>query len=137
MLTGTLNTAMSHMPTMSPPWALYSWPVVFWQAEVKKRPRFIHLSTKVTSGRTSPMLCCGTTLWGQFSKEGDAGLAWEWVEIAQGVVAMADPMSLSTNLRLLAVNGDLLSSTLASQHFNRYVHRLPWQREVYRALRSA
>jgi hypothetical protein len=97
----------------------------------------VHLSTRLHSmtGRYSP--CTGTTLWGEFSNEGDAGLAWEWVEIAKGVVAMTDPMSVITNLQLITETGDILSAPTAALRFNQFIRKLPWQLEVRRLLMTA
>jgi hypothetical protein len=130
---------MLNASTTVRPWALDSWPTVFWQANAKKRRTFVHLSTRLDhlsrSGHRS--LCTGTTIWGEFSKEGDAGLAWEWIEIAKGVVAMMDPMSLMTNLQLIAANGEIIPPAAAALHFNQFVRKLPWQQEVQRLLMTA
>jgi hypothetical protein len=68
--------------------------------------------------------------------EGDpAALAWDWIEIASGVVAMVDPMRVSTNMRIVNMNGDVLNSSEAALHFNQFVRRLPWQDEVRRLLK--
>jgi hypothetical protein len=76
-------------------------------------------------------------VWGGFSDDGDAGLAWDWVEIAQGVIAMSDPMSLITNLQLVTADGEVLPAMTAALHFNQFVRRLPWQQEVQRLLKTA
>jgi hypothetical protein len=36
-------------------------------------------------------------------------VAWDWVEIQRGVVAMSDPLGMVTNLRLLDERGEALS----------------------------
>jgi hypothetical protein len=64
-------------------------------------------------------------------------MAWDWVEIGHGVVAMADPMSVLTNLQLLTSEGVVLPSTAAALHINQFVRRLPWQEEVRRLLGTA
>jgi hypothetical protein len=97
----------------------------------------MHLATRVTnrSGKQGP--CAGHTVWGQFSGEGDAGLAWDWVEVGCGVVAMVDPMRVVTNMQLISVDGNVLTSSDAALHFNRFVRKLPWQEEVQRLLQTA
>jgi len=117
--------------------ALNFWPPVFWQANLKRGPHFVHLSTRVTSSRRGYERCSGSTVWGGFSKGAEARLAWDWVEVAEGVVAMADPMALSTNLRLITADGHVLPAISAALHFNQFVRRLPWQEEVQRLLRTA
>lgn len=79
----------------------------------------------------------GSTIWGGLSKDGEAGLAWDWIEVADGVVAMVDPMSLITNLKLVTPDGRVLPATTAALHFNQFVRRLPWQEEVRRLLQAA
>ena len=74
---------------------------------------------------------------GEHLDDGEAGLAWDWVEISHGVVAMADPMGVVTNLRLVGEHGEVLTYHQAALHINRLVRQLPWQDEVWRALRTA
>ena len=64
-------------------------------------------------------------------------MAWDWVQIGDGIVAMADPMAVVTNLRLLGPEGEVLTAYEAARHLNEIVHALPWQSEVERALHSA
>jgi hypothetical protein len=80
--------------------------------------------------------CSGHTVWGRFCENGDAGLAWDWVEIGKGVVAMVDPMSVVTNMQLVNVDGRILTAVDAAPHFNQFVRRLPWQDEVRRLLQT-
>jgi hypothetical protein len=73
-------------------------------------------------------------MWGECSPDHEAGLAWDWVEIAQGLVVLADPMCVVTNLRLVGEQGQVLTGREAAPHFARLVHELPWQDEVLVAL---
>jgi len=61
-------------------------------------------------------------------------MAWDWIQLARGVVAMADPLSVITNLRLVNSEGAVLSPIESLRHLNEIVHMLPWQDEVERAL---
>jgi hypothetical protein len=56
--------------------------------------------------------------------------------LSQGVVAMADPLSVITNLRLLGPEGEVLTAWQAARHLNEIVHSLAWQYEVQRALKT-
>ena len=102
-------------------------------------------SQEVTPGATTlasvrPMIRCtraGELRISRNASSGEAGLAWDWVEVAEGVVAMADPMSLTTNLQLVTSDGQVLPAIAATLHFNQFVRRLPWQDEVTRLLRTA
>jgi hypothetical protein len=133
MLSRTSNPTVHHAPPVQTLWALYSWPPVFWQANLRRRPRFIHLATRVTKSPNPSEHRSGNTIWG----DGEAGFAWDWIEIEHGVVAMSNPMGLVTNLQLVAANGELLSSATAALHFNQFVRRIPWQGEVRRLLSTA
>ena len=96
----------------------------------------MHLATRITSVGKRGALSCGHTVWGQFSDDGDAGIAWDWVEVGRGVVAMVDPMRVVTNLQILNLDGKVLPATEAALHFNQFVRRLPWQEEVRRLLKT-
>ena len=82
----------------------------------------------------APSRVIGQTIWAGTLAGSDAGMAWDWVEIADGIVAMADPMSVVTNLRIVGDEGEVLTSTEAARFLNGIVHALPWQDEVGRAL---
>lgn len=137
----TNNNATMHsasaMTTTPPPWALYSWPTVFCQANLTGQLRFVHLSTRIVCSGDQAVPITGQTLWAQHLDEGDAGLAWDWVEIGHGVVAMADPMGVATNLRLVGRSGEVLAAHEAAITICRWVRQIPWQDEVWRALRAA
>lgn len=111
---------------------VFAWPTVLWQAPPPARPNFMHLGTRVTFGRDAPR--SGQTIWGDPDGDRAAGLAWDWIELAQGVVAMADPMALVTNVRLIRPGGKVMSPVEAAPHLNELVRALPWQSEVQRAL---
>ena len=38
--------------------------------------------------------CSGQTVWGSPSSDQAAGVAWDWIEVREGVVAMADRFRL-------------------------------------------
>lgn len=126
---------MSTTTTTPPPWTLYSWPAVFWQANSRSRLRWVHWGTRVTERPRRGHLSRGHTIWSD--PRGGVGLAWDWIEISDGVVAMADPMCVVTNVRLLDRDGAVLPATEAALHFNQFVRRLPWQEEVQRLIRAA
>lgn len=119
---------------MTPAWIVYAWAPVLWQAGSEPIFQLNHLGTRVLSagGRNTP--CTGQTLWGDDSDDHAAGVAWDWVELRHGVVAMADPFGMVTNLRLLDERGEALSQTQVAVHLQQIVHALPWQHEVKRVL---
>jgi hypothetical protein len=105
-----------------------------WQASATLDLQLVHLSTRVLTFGDRAGPCSGQTLWGDALAEPSAGVAWDWVQIQQGVVAIADPLGLITNLTLLDPEGDALSGPQMAMHLNKIVHGLPWQSEVQRAL---
>lgn len=123
-------------PHMTPttPWSIRAWPLVLWQAGRESQLRFHHLSTRVTLPGDRISRTAGQTIWGGQSDVGDAGVAWDWVQISGDVVAMADPMSVVTNLRLVGQEGEVLTALESARFLNEIVHALPWQSEVQRAL---
>jgi len=136
MLARTSDAAMLCASSATPPWTLCAWPPVFWQANSRKQPRFVHLDTRVVSRRTAERPCVGRTVWGNVGGVEDAGLAWDWVEITHNVVAMVDPMSVVTNMQLIDTNGGILPPVRAAVYINQLVHHLPWQAVVTRLLKS-
>lgn len=125
-------------PAVPAPWSLFSWPSVFCQANAGSALGLVHLGTRITHRGTANTPPSGQTLWGQRTKGSPpAGLAWDWVEIGNGVVTMVDPMCVVTNLLLLSEAGEVLTAYQSAMHLNRLVRDLPWQDEVWRLLRSA
>jgi hypothetical protein len=122
---------------MTPAWIVYAWPTVLWQASSAPELHLVHLGTRVLNFGDSDCLCSGQTLWGSPAQERSAGVAWDWVEIQEGVVAMADPLSLITNLKLLDARGEALSNLEVAVQLHQIVHQLPWQSEVNRVLHLA
>ena len=123
------------MPPVSP-WSLRAWPPLLWQAGKSAALRLHHLGTRITFSGERDVGTSGQTMWGGQSADGEAGVAWDWIQIARGVVALTDPMSVVTNLRLVGAAGEMLTASEAAVFLNEIVHALPWQTEVARALRG-
>jgi len=96
--------------------------------------RFRHVGTRIASHGDLQCPPAGQTIWAAHADDGDAGMAWDWVQIAQGVVAIADPMSVVTNLRIVSGSGEVLTTYEAALFLNELLRDLPWQSEVQRAL---
>ena len=121
---------------MTPAWIVYAWAPVLWQASSGPRLHLVHLGTRVLSFGDEDGPCSGQTLWCDESDDRAAGVAWDWVEVREGVVAMSDPLGMVTNLRLVDAHGDALSPIQMALHLHQLVHALPWQTEVTRVLRK-
>jgi hypothetical protein len=83
------------------------------------------------------MRTAGQTMWMARSEGGEAGVAWDWIQLSRGIVALADPLSLVTNLRLVGPEGEVLGPQEAMLQLNMLVNELPWQCEVERALQGS
>jgi hypothetical protein len=115
-------------------WSLRAWPPLLWQADRTSCVCFQHVGTHVELVGEPPGPPSGQTIWAAAASGGQAGMAWDWVQIARGVVAIADPMSVVTNVRLIGDAGEVLTAHQAAVFFNEMLRSLPWQREVKRAL---
>jgi hypothetical protein len=135
-ITAAVNI-MQSMPQPCPPWILRAWPPLLWQVGRLAPPGLHHLSTQVTQTGDPAVGASGQTLWACKGDEGAVGLAWDWVQLHCGVVAMADPLAVVTNLRLVGDEGELLTTYESARHFSAYVHALPWQLAVERAVEQA
>ena len=115
-------------------WSLRAWPPLLWQATDPAHVRFHHLGTRITLVGDLPGEAAGQTVWAAHADQGEAGMAWDWVLLVRGVVAIADPMSVVTNVRLIGDEGEVLTSLQSARFLNELVRNLPWQQEVQRAL---
>jgi hypothetical protein len=123
------------MPSdMTPAWIVYAWPPVLWQSASAPPLHLVHLGTRVLTLGDASGPCTGQTLWGEDCETHTAGVAWDWVELRNGVVAMSDPLGMVTNLRLIDAHGDVLGPTQLAVQLHLLVHALPWQTEVARLL---
>lgn len=121
---------------MKASWSIRAWPPLLWQAENAAPPQFSHVSTQVFDARDDQSPRSGQTVWAGPVADGEAGVAWDWVELPRGAVAMSDPMSVVTNLQLVGPQGEVLTAWEAARHLSQMVYGLPWQGEVERALRQ-
>lgn len=131
----TLNYLATPLNRVVTPWALRAWPPVLWQAQEPSPVRFRHLGTRIAFIGNPYEPPAGQTIWAAHSGQIEAGMAWDWIEISEGVVAIADPMSVITNVRLVGDAGHVLTAHESALFLNELLRTLPWQHEVQRALR--
>lgn len=81
-------------------------------------------------GSPSPDTCRGSTVWGATFKGESVGLAWEWVSVRPGVIAMGDPMTILTNLEIVAGDGTNLQHSEKLLKLHELIFALPWQTVV-------
>lgn len=134
--TATVNN-MQPKPLQCPPWTLRAWPPLLWQVGRQVPSGLHHLGTQVTHAGDPANGTAGQTLWAAAGARGKVGLAWDWVQLQDGVLAMADPMAVVTNLRLVGDEGALLTPYASARYFCAMVHALPWHQTVAQALDEA
>jgi hypothetical protein len=116
-----------------PPWTVCAWPPLLWQVEQLRRLQLRHLGTRVTNPGDQTSRTAGQTIWAS-NGAGHVGMAWDWIHLSRGIVAMADPLSVVTNLRLVNADGDGLPMLETLRYLNEVVHTLDWQDEVERVM---
>jgi len=131
----TLSTPAQVRPAATA-WSLCAWPRLLWQASDPEQMHFHHVDTRVASDGEARSCPAGQTVWAASGSDGEAGMAWDWIQIARGVVAIADPMSVVTNVRFVGASGEVLTAQQAALFLNAVVRTLPWQQEVQRALKA-
>ncbi|HEU4459497.1 MAG TPA: hypothetical protein VFR90_10275 [Methylibium sp.] len=119
---------------MTPAWTVGAWPTALWQPGRDLPLHFVHLGTHVSSRLSPEWPSMGQTVWGGRAGDAAAGISWDWIEVAEGIVAIADPMMMTSNLRLIGSEGEVLTAHEAAPHLNRFVRSLPWQAEIWRML---
>jgi len=119
---------------MTPAWTVSAWPTALWQPGSDLPLHFVHLGTHVSSRISADWPSMGQTVWGGRAGETVAGISWDWIEVADGIIAIADPMMMTTNLRLIGTEGEVLTAHEAAPHLNRLVRSLSWQLEIWRVL---
>lgn len=132
------NAPLPNEPLVNPhtPWSIRAWPPILWQAWRERQLTLHHLGTRVALQDDPSSPPAGQTIWGGTADAGEAGVAWDWVSITDDIVAIADPMSVITNLRLVGERGEVLTALESARYLNEIVHALPWQCEVQRALQA-
>lgn len=78
----------------------------------------------------------GQVVWGTTTRDGMIGFAWDWMEVKEFVVAIADPMLIVSNLRLVDGDGASVPESERILCMNNAIHALGWQRSL-RDLRMA
>jgi hypothetical protein len=96
-----------------------------------------HLGTAVQAEPLLDGRRTGDTAWGALLDGRLVAAAWDWVEVLPGVVSLADPDNVLTNLRFLDAGGCYEEPTRAVISINRLIHQTPWQTAVCAALRGA
>jgi hypothetical protein len=113
-------------------WMIKSWPVVQWQMPNSNSqwPEFSHGNTTVRDSGDEPCGLRGETIWVAALGKRTVAVAFEWAQLRAGVVMLADPNSIITNIRFLDDEQHYRESLAAIICLNRLAYELPWQHTV-------
>ena len=116
-----------------------SWPIIDWfpPSSEDEWPSFLHMNTQLRQECRGSEPCVGSTVWVGSIDGVYAGLAWEWVELRPGVLMLADPNSIITNVQVVGVSRQPMDALDATVSLNAILHRLSWQDIVGQVLASA
>lgn len=117
-------------------WMIKSWPTFecYLPAQADLPTRLRHMQSHVRDADAGAPQ--GETVWLGEIEGQRAAMAWEWVEFRAGVVMLADPNSIVTNLRFVDDQQAPVAALSVLVALNRIVHGLPWQQAVCRMLRA-
>lgn len=114
-----------------PPWAVASMPTVWLRAcdplGLAHSMRPISATRHPAEPADGDALHYGQLLWGGRSQQGDVALAWDWVELPQRVIALADPMQVLSNIQLELEDGSWMNERHRILWLNDLIAALPWQ----------
>lgn len=131
--------ASEHAPNSSmAPWAVASWPEVEYYLPKHRScwPQFRQGGVSFEcQPEGSPQT--GSSVWVAELAGKHVGLAWDWMEIRPGVVALVDPNGIISNLRFLRDEDHFESPATTCVAVTRMVCALPWQAGVRSELLAA
>lgn len=113
-------------------WTILAMPPVLWRTPWRGL-HFEHVQTTISG---HPGSLRGDTVWAAAS--GSIAIGWEWVQVVRNVVALADPMSITSNL--IPVDGQDDRAVPECRRLvllNNLVHAAPWQASVCERVRNA
>lgn len=119
-----------------PAWQLISWkPVLTTLPEFRRAVRSMRPwggAGAADPGAVRPHLGPrqGQAVWAADLEGLPLGLAWEWAEVREDVVALCDPMNVLSNVRLVSAEGAPLGESERMVHLNSAIHELDWQSHV-------
>lgn len=113
-----------------PPWAATSMPTV-WLNDcdpVGLAQTFRPISSTVYDALPeTDAIRYGQVLWASHTQHGDVAVAWDWVELPQRIIAMADPMQIVSNVQIVLNDGSWMNERHRILWLNDLMQALPWQ----------
>jgi Domain of unknown function (DUF4902) len=114
-------------------WSTLALPQVEWPTCLVPPTRFRHLHTSVDEPELPRAREVGYTTWQSIESGPMVRLGWDWALIDEGIVVLADPLGINSNLCFLQEQQPVHASRAAA-HLNAIVHALPWQATILKAL---
>lgn len=114
-------------------WSTLALPQVEWPTCHVPPTRFRHLHTTVDEPELPRAREVGYTTWQSIEAGPMVRLGWDWALIDDGIVVLADPLGINSNLCFLQEREPVHASRAAA-HLNAIVHALPWQATILKAL---
>jgi hypothetical protein len=130
---------LNHLTETVAAWPVQELEIVKFESDAIQASAWQHYMTRCLRPASGLDRRRGSTIWVSSSGP-QAAIAWEWVELMRGVLALADPNSLVSNIRFVgAVRGLERMDTEARTVLllNTIVHCLNWQDRVLAELDSA
>ena len=115
-----------------PAWQLITWkPVLTTLTEFRRAlARMRPLGPAACAERPPQGGRQGQALWAATHQGQPLGLAWDWAEIREDVVALCDPMNVLSNVTLVDTKGEQVDGAERILHLNSAIHELDWQAHV-------
>jgi hypothetical protein len=114
------------------PWMVKAMPKVevYIANDSRSWPALWHATTRINPGAGAPGRRTGDTVWLGVVDGAPVGIAFEWVEMRENVLALADPNAITSNLRFLSKDDTYVEPLTAVTTINCLAHSLPWQNAV-------
>jgi hypothetical protein len=114
-------------------WMVMAWPRVDHKvsAELLGLPGFKHMETALRQDPDESGRRVGESVWLSVQRgKRVTGVAWEWVEVAPGLVALSDLNSVVSNARWVSELGTEFDELTSVVVLNLVLHALPWQQQA-------
>jgi hypothetical protein len=122
-----LKRMNARLPTIIGLWRPVSTCVSRWMHSAR---HFEHIGTVHAHPCAGDDFKHGQLVWGAPDGEFPMAVCWDWAEVRAGIVALANPMTVFSNVRLLAEDGAPLSHSQTLLELNGVIHELDWQRRL-------
>lgn len=115
-----------------PAWQVINWAPIKLDLDDFQRTcaSFRHLGTTIHADAEHSDLRSGQTVWGVERDGRWVGVAFEWAEMTNHVVALSDPMQVLSNVMLVEADGESVGERARIVHLNTAIHELDWQQQI-------